>query len=311
VVLGNIRPGELADGEVGVDLEAAQRVVCDRIATPLGLDLYEAAEGIHRIANARSMRALRAVSTERGRDPRVFALIAFGGSGPVHAAGLARELFSPQVIVPPLPGLFSALGLLFSGVAHHEVRSCLLSGPGLTAAALGGIQEDMEEKVLGQFEAEGYAASQVTLRYSADIRFQGQASEIRIPLAESRVTDAGVRQLYEQFEEEHEQLYGHRSDADNPVEVVAVRLIGQTELDTQGGAIQPAKRGGEAMPSRMAYFGKPWGRVETPVIERAELVERRNGPLLIDEYDSTIVVPPDMCAYLGAQGYVVMAGITT
>ena len=128
VVLGYIRPGELANGEVSIDIEAAQRAIYDRIAAPLGMDLLQAAEGIHRIANARTMRALRAVSTERGRDPREFVLIAFGGSGPIHAAGLAKELLIRQVIVPPLPGLFSTLGLLFSGVEHHDVRSCLLSG---------------------------------------------------------------------------------------------------------------------------------------------------------------------------------------
>src|SRR5207302_2593295 len=123
-VLGYIRPGALADGEIRIDPEAARRAIYDRIAVPLGLDLLRAAEGIHRIANARTMRALRAVSTERGRDPRDFALIAFGGSGPIHAAGLARELSVPRTLVPPLPGLFSALGLLVSAVEHHDVRSC-------------------------------------------------------------------------------------------------------------------------------------------------------------------------------------------
>ena len=136
VVLGYIRPGDLADGEVSIDAEAAQRAVHDRIAAPLGLDLLQAAEGIHRIANAHTMRALRAVSTERGRDPRDFALMAFGGAGPIHAAGLARDLAIGQVVVPPLPGLFSALGLLCSGVEHHDVRSCLLGGEDLQAPAL-------------------------------------------------------------------------------------------------------------------------------------------------------------------------------
>ena len=117
--------------------EAAQRAVHDRIAAPLGLDLLQAAEGIHRIANARTMRALRAVSTERGRDPRDFALMAFGGSGPIHAAGLAQDLAIGQVVVPPLPGLFSALGLLCSGVEHHDVRSCLLGGRGSSSPGPG------------------------------------------------------------------------------------------------------------------------------------------------------------------------------
>ena len=308
VVLGYIRPGELADGEVSVDLEAARRIVHDRIAGPLGLDLLTAAEGLHRIANARSMRALRAVSTERGRDPRAFSLIAFGGSGPIHAAGLAAELRSPRIIVPPLPGLFSALGLLFSGVEHHEVFSCLLSGDGLSAGALGAVQTDLKQKMLARFQAEGYSAEQVVLNDSVDVRFRGQASEIRIPVPESPSTDATVQRLCKAFERAHRQLYGHSSDPDNPVEVVAVRLIGSTGHRESRGRIRAARRAGRNMSARPAYFGKAWGTVETPVIDRTALTEPRNGPLLIDEYDSTIVVPPDMRVYRDRQDYVVLEG---
>ena len=306
VVLGYIRPGELADGEVSIDPENARRIVHDRIAAPLGLGLLEAAEGIHRIANARCMRALRSVSTERGRDPRAFALIAFGGSGPIHAAGLACELLSPKVIVPPLPGLFSALGLLFSGVEHHEVYSCLLSGDALNAEALGGIQSDLKRKMLARFRAEGYSAEQVALEHSVDVRFRGQASEIRIPAPESPATDAKVSELCRAFELEHRQLYGHSSDPDNPIEVVAVRLIGSTGHRGTGGRIRASRRHVRKMPSRAAYFGKAWGTVETPVIDRTELTGPQVGPLLIDEYDSTTVVPPGIRVNRDRQDFVVL-----
>ena len=306
VVLGYIRPGELADGEVSIDPEAARRIVHDRIAAPLGLGLLEAAEGIHRIANARCMRALRSVSTERGRDPRSFSLIAFGGSGPVHAAGLAGELLSPRVIVPPLPGLFSALGLLFSGVEHHEVSSCLLSGDGLTAQTLGAIQSDLKRKMLERFRAEGYTAEQVALDHSVDARFRGQASEIRIPLPESQATDAAVMELRGAFEREHRQLYGHSSDPDIPVEVVAVRLIGSTGRRGTRGRMRASRRYARKMSSRPAYFGTEWGTVETPVVDREALTGTQVGPLLIDEYDSTTVVPPGTRVYRDPQDFVVM-----
>lgn len=306
VVLGYIRPGELADGEISIDPEAASRIVHDRIAAPLGMDLLEAAEGIHRIANARCMRALRSVSTERGRDPRSFSLIAFGGSGPVHAAGLAGELLSPRVIVPPLPGLFSALGLLFSGVEHHEVASCLLSGDGLNAEALGGIQLELKRKMLARFHAEGYSAEQVALNHSVDVRFRGQASEIRIPLPESHIINVSVRDLCSAFEREHRQLYGHSSDPDNPVEVVAVRLVGSTGHRATQGRTRASRRNVRKMPSRPAYFGKTWGTVETPVIDREELSGTQVGPLLIDEYDSTTVVPPGTRVYRDRHDFVVM-----
>ena len=310
VVLGYIRPGELADGEVSIDIDAAQRAIYDHIATPLGMDLLQAAEGIHRIANARTMRALRAVSTERGRDPREFVLMAFGGSGPIHAAGLAKELLIRQVIVPPLPGLFSTLGLLFSGVEHHDVRSCLLSGETLNAGVLEGIKAEMQRNMLAQFETEGYSTDQVTLSCSVDVRFKGQASEIRIPVADENFTANTVQTLYTTFETEHERLYGHRSDPDNPVEVVAVRLIGQAGIRGQQGTLNPAERLGERASSREAYFGESWGTIETPVISRHDLGEEgTTGPLLIDEYDSTIVVPPDYRGYLDNEGNILMSPV--
>ena len=311
VVLGYIRPGELADGEVSINIEAAQRAIYDHIATPLGMDLLEAAEGIHRIANARTMRALRAVSTERGRDPREFVLMAFGGSGPIHAAGLAKELLIRQVIVPPLPGLFSTLGLLFSGVEHHDVRSCLLSGEMLNAGALEGIKAEMQRNMLAQFETEGYSADQVTLSCSVDIRFKGQASEIRIPVADEHFTETTVQTLYTTFETEHERLYGHRSDPDNPIEVVAVRLIGQAGIRGQQGVLNPAERLGSRALSRETYFGTSWGTIDTPVISRHDLGEEgTTGPLLIDEYDSTIVVPPDYRGHLDSEGNILMSPVT-
>src|SRR5207244_6726637 len=181
VVLGYIRTGPLAGGEVRIDLEAARRAVHDHVAVPLGMDLLRAAEGIHRIANARMMRALRAVSTQRGRDPRGFALLAFGGSGPVHAAGLARDLLIRQVLIPPLPGLFSAVGLLCSGVEHHDVRSCLLSGAALTAEALENVRGEMQAHMLDQFRAAGFAPDAVRLGWSVVVVDGRTASETRIP----------------------------------------------------------------------------------------------------------------------------------
>jgi N-methylhydantoinase A len=312
VVLGYIRPGELADGEVSIDIEAAQRAVHDQIAVPLGMDLLQAAEGIHRIANARTMRALRAVSTERGRDPREFVLMAFGGSGPIHAAGLANELLIRQIIVPPLPGLFSTLGLLFSGVEHHDVRSCLLSGETLNARTLEQIKMEMQRNMLAQFETEGYPANQVMLSCSVDIRFKGQASEIRIPVVDEHFTETTVQTLYITFETEHERLYGHRSDPDNPVEVVAVRLIGQAGIRGQQGVLNPAERLGARALSREAYFGASWGTIDTPVISRRDLGEEgTTGPLLIDEYDSTIVVPPDYRGFLDSEGNILMSPVGT
>ena len=302
VVLGFIRPGRLADGEVSVDPETARRVIHDQIASPMGIDLLAAAEGIHRIANARTMRALRAVSTERGRDPRDFVLLAFGGSGPIHAAGLGRELRVPRALVPPLPGLFSALGLLFSSVEHHDVRSCQLAAETLTPESLQVLRDEMQTAMLAQFAREGFAPEHISLQCSADARFQGQASEIRILLEmqagasgddRERLTDGTVKALQMAFMSEHMRSYGH-ADAETPVEVVALRLIGKAATSGRPPAlVEPAAlSAAPSASSRRAYFGAQWGLVDTPIITRRSIQGTQCGPLLIDEYDSTIVVPP-------------------
>lgn len=303
VALGLVRPGPIADGQVTIDREAAVAAIGAQVAEPLGLGVLEAADGIHRIANAHTLRALRAVSVERGHDPRGFALVAFGGSGPVHAAALARELGCRRVIVPPLPGLFSAIGLLVSGVEHHDVRSCLLLAAE-AAPALAALAAELRAQMLGRFAGEGFAPAEVALGWSADARFRGQAYELRIPLAAEPGAPGAAAALCDAFVAEHARLYGH-ADAATPVEVVALRLVGRTAPP----AVDAAWAGPAAPAparSRAAYFGARWGLVDAPVLPRAALATPAAGPLLIDEYDATTVVPPDARAWLDEQGQIVM-----
>ena len=301
VVLGYIRPGPLADGDVVVDAELARRSVADHIAAPLGLDLLAAAFGIHQIANATTMRALRQVSTERGRDPREFTLVAFGGAGPIHAAGLASELAIRSVVIPPLPGLFSAMGLLFSGIEHHAVRSCLLSRQELSADALEAVQAELRRDLLHTFAGEGHTEDEVALRYSADVRFRGQTSEINVPVASGSWGPAELAALQEAFADEHERLYGHRSDPDNPVEVVAMRAIGRAGVAEMSDRLRPATATAGESRDRSAWFGPSAGSIDTPVCRREDLKHGARGPLLIDEYDTTIVVPPGLRARIDDQ----------
>ena len=305
VVLGYIRPGKLADGEVTIDALAAKQVIQDKIATPLGMGLLEAAEGIHRIANARIMRALRAVSSQRGRDPRDYALMAFGGSGPIHAANLAQELQIRTVIIPPLPGLFSAIGLLSSGVEHHDVRSCLLAVDFPNLEQIEQICVELRTKMLAQFRNEGFATEDLAFKFAADIRFEGQSSEVRVNLEDESLNQSSQKELRSKFEHEYERLYGHLAEPGNPIEIVALRLVGRvTKAATV--TFRPAAMGEASHPQRYAYFGREIGFIETPVIARDALVKTRQGPLLIDEYDSTIVVPPFMQARIDKDLNIVM-----
>ena len=295
VVLGYMRSGQLADGDVTVDPDAARRAVYDCIAKPLGLSLLEAADGIHRIANARIMRALRAVSTERGRDTRDFGLIAFGGSGPIHAAPLARELSIGCIVIPPLPGLFSALGLLSSGVEHHDIRSCLLSECSFSAERIAQMAAELKEGMLKKFSSEGFAAEQVTLALSADIRFQGQSFELRVSIDEPWSSEGSLHELRIRFERDYERSYGQGAGPDDPIEVIAIRLVGRIKPQHPV-AFRPAERPVSMDARRQACFG---GRMlDTPVVSRQSLTSSARGPLLIDEYDSTTVVPPGMSACL-------------
>jgi len=305
VALGYIPAGELATGDVVVDLEAARRGIADRIAGPLGLDLLGAALGIHRIANAHMLRALREVSIQRGRDPRGFAFIAFGGSGPIHAAGLARELGVRELIVPPMPGLFSAIGMLISGVEHHDARSCRLRGESLTRAALRSRMDEMLRPMLDQFRRESYREEQVAFECNVDLRYPGQTSRIRVRWEEAAEGDSSIQRLCEAFRLEHDRLYGHRATVNSEVEAVGVRLIGRAPFP-QSHRLRAAAHPRLSPRPRHATFGGRWGTIETPVVARAALAAPTRGPLLVDEYDSTIVIPPDMTARLDDSNNLIM-----
>jgi N-methylhydantoinase A len=304
--LGYLRAGELADGQVKIDVDAARRAIHDQIAAPLGLSIEEAADGIHRIANARTMRALRSVSIERGRDPREFALIAFGGAGPIHAARLAAELNSPTVIVPPLPGLFSALGLLLSGVEHHAAHSCQLYGDSLTPGAVSSRLDALRREMLDQFEREGYARGGVAFEAAADLRYRGQTSEVQVSLSAEGIDARSLRRSLAAFEDEHERLFGHRSQPGSRIEIVTIRLIGRV-AEPDCDRTSPASQVVAPQATRRdAWFGKEHGRISTPVISRSDLSDPLSGPLLLDEYDATTVIPPGVRAHCDAFGNVVM-----
>ena len=162
--------------------------------------------------------------------------------------------------------------------------------------------------MMAWFRRGDYSAERIQLAYSVDMRFRGQTSEIRIPLPAKPLTAQDVDTLRQTFEDEHERLYGHRSAAGHTVEVLAVRLVGRAVQDRTGGFFQPPELQGETDPSRTAYFGSRWGAIDTPVVTRASLSEVTRGPLLIDEYDSTVVVPPAARVWLDDRQNVVMEG---
>jgi N-methylhydantoinase A len=285
VVLGYIPEGEVADGEITIRRGLAEEAV-ERIASPLGLTLLEAADGIHRIANARMTRALRSVSSEKGRDPREFAIIAYGGSGPVHAAGLAADLGATTVVVPAVAGLFSAVGLLFARPEFHEVRSCHLDVDEVDPATVASLLGEMEEVLTRSFSGRGAP----TWVRTADLRYGGQSWEIEVGLPEGPVDRQLLTELRARFEDEHEVLYGVRGRPGSPVELRAVRLaaLGPSAVAPAYDVADPLSR--ERQPTRWVWLDG--AGEDVPVRSRASVGgEPEPGPLLVDEYDTTVVVP--------------------
>jgi N-methylhydantoinase B/oxoprolinase/acetone carboxylase alpha subunit len=285
VVLGYIPTGPLASGDLTVSHELATESLVS-LGERVGLDPLEAARGVHRLANAAMMRALRAVSTEKGRDPADFALLAYGGSGPVHAAALATELGVKTAIVPPLAGLFSAAGLLYARAEHHDVRFCRISARDGELEGLRSLEAEMREQISGGVREDGGLVWQRI----ADMRYRGQNWSIQVDWP-GDIDAASAASLVEAFEEAHEQLYGTRLEPGSPVDIRALRLIA---LGPERDAFALATSAGPtpSAPTRAADFGPGHGTLEVPVRSRGSIADAVEGPLLIDEYDTTVVVPP-------------------
>ena len=317
VVLGYLNPASLAGGAVRLDAEAARRAVAERIAGPLGLDLHRAAYGVHLVANAAMIRAVRAVSSQRGRDPRGFALCAFGGSGPVHAVELARALDMPRVVVPRSPGLFSAFGLLVAEVEHHYVRTFFRRVAALDPDELDGVLDELTGDAAAVLASEGYPREQIVVRRSADLRYAGQAHELAIPIPDGPLDRAALDALAEAFGREHERTYGNRGGSGEVVDLVNVRVVGvgvperpRVPTDAQLRAVE-RRAGVPAHPAappatRPAYFGDH-GLLDTPILDRPDLTgDPHSGPLIVEEYDATTVVPPGCTARLDEWGNIVI-----
>ncbi len=291
VVLGYMSPEAIAGDSLSLDAAAAARSIERIVAEPLGLELMDAAFGIVQVANATMMRALRAVSTERGRDPRKFTLVPFGGAGPMHAASLAEVLGVSEIRVPPHPGLFSALGLLLADYRHDYVRSVAAPLASVRPARIGELLRAMETTAQRELVGEGVDTEAIRFERHADLRYGYQVSEIPLPLP---TVDSDIgRRLHEAFTAAHLREFGY--ERDDSVELVNLRVRATAPAarfrfaDLTGAA---ASDGAGRDASRVAYFGKSHGRVETAVITRAGLSAERPGPVIVEEPDTTVVVPP-------------------
>jgi N-methylhydantoinase A len=305
LVLGYLDPAGLAGGAMRLDADAARHAVATQLAAPLGTTVEQAAHGMLRLAAATMMRAIRAVSVERGRDPRDFALLAFGGNGPLFAAAIAADIGIARVIVPPMPGLFSALGLLLADTEHHAGRSLRMRLDAADAALLDQVFGDLAAQGMDRLAQDGFPPARRTLRLSAMARYVGQSSDIAVALPDGDAA-AVLAALPNLFAVEHDRTYGFRAPPDEPIEITAVSVVaaGIPERPRLPDAIPPIA-GPPQAPRRVWLPDGGW--IEVSVLRRIDLSAKpRQGPVIVQEYDAACLVPHGWQVSLDAFGNIVL-----
>ncbi len=297
-------PGHLLGGGLAVDIEAARSAIAGKLAEPLGLSVEEAALGIINVVNNAMAEALRIVSVARGHDAREFALIAFGGAGPVHAAALAAELEVPRVIVPPIAGGFSALGLVATDLRRDYARTFYARLSGLDRPALAAGFAEMEAAARAMLAATGIEPTRWRIERQADLRYPRQAYELTVALPEGEISDPALAALAGEFHAKHKATYGH-SNPEEDVQMVNIRLSAIGALDSidvgaPGGGIERLGR------RTLVFPGS--GAVEAEIARRESLGpgESVAGPAVLQALDCTTVVPPGWRAEADRQGFVMM-----
>ena len=303
-LLGRLDPTQFLGGRMALDVERA-RFFMERLAVEMGRDVSSAAEGVLRVVNSTMERALRTISLERGHDPRRFTLVAYGGAGPMHACSLAEELRIPRVVVPPHPGVLSALGVAMADVVKDYSRTVLLQEGDVTPERFREAFRPLEEQGTAELMDEGFPQERFVLRRFLDMRYVGQSYELTVECPPLRTGLA--RAAARRFHQAHCQRYGY-SDAAQPVEVVTARLKAIGLVD------KPAFPPGEELEEdasvalveeRPVAFG---GRSQaTPCYDRTRLHpgHRFQGPALVFQMDATTVVPPGWGARVDGWGNVV------
>jgi N-methylhydantoinase A/oxoprolinase/acetone carboxylase beta subunit len=264
--------------------------------------LLEAAEGIVRIANSGMARAIRSRTIEKGHDPREFALVAFGGAGPLHAAELAELLEVPEVLVPPYPGITSAIGLLASDLKYDQMRTVFMVEGAVDVERLNRELGELEAELRMQLLEDGIPEEEIVVSRSLDCRYVGQGYELRVPLG----ADGYAASALDEFHSLHEQEYGHAFR--DPIEIVNLRVTAIGRRPTLGGALAVSggsldeallgdgegvfRQNGSLVPTRTAHLDRAKLPIDEPIA----------GPAVIFQRDTTTVLPPGWTAQAEASG---------
>ncbi len=306
LALGRLSTGRFLDGRMPLDLDAATRAIETHVARPLGLSVAEAASGILAIANATMANAVRAVTTERGLDPRDFALVAYGGAGPMHAVDIARELAIKRVIVPVAPGHFSAFGMLVADLRReyartHRARLQLESIASIVAIAL-----ELEAEAATWLQHAGVPSKDVVFEWGVDARYVGQDHAVTIPMRNGEPLSS----IKATFDAAHLRRFSHNAP-EEPAEIVAVRV---SIIGTLSKPSLVELRAGSATPPADAVLERRQVRFDrrtesdATVYDRAKLLANNviHGPAIIQEAGSATTVPPGVDVVVGAAGHLVL-----
>jgi N-methylhydantoinase A len=304
IVLGYLDREALLGGAIGIDVVAAEAAIRWAVAHPLGLTIAEAAARIVEVVNANMAQALRIVSIERGHDPREFTLIAFGGAGPVHAVALADELEIPEVIVPPAPGAFSALGLVATDLKRDYSRTLYADLAMLDPERLASMLAELEAQADDMLAGAGIPAERRVLMRAADVRYRRQAYELTVPLGDGAITRSSLDVLAAAFHDKHRQTYGHANPAE-PAQLVNLRLTAIGRLPPLQLGRLPAVASPPRRRIRDVWFPDT-GFANCPVYWRDGLAASESliGPAIVEAIDSTIVVPPGWIAAVDRGRYI-------
>ncbi|MFX1319662.1 MAG: hydantoinase/oxoprolinase family protein [Promethearchaeota archaeon] len=307
LILGRINPDYFLGGTIPLRSDLAKQSI-QALADELKLTVEECAYGIIRVVNANMERAIRVVSIQRGFDPRDFALIAFGGAGPMHGWALAKNLGIPRVIIPLAPGLHSALGLLATNLRMDQSQTILESTLSPDFIRIGSVYEHLEKLLREQLEKQGVLSQSISIQRLADLRYTGQAYEITVPVPAGEITERWLDNLEKIFHTSHEQQYGFAA-SEAPVTIVNLRVIAQGPMPAlQPSAISRQRGPPEPRFTREVYFEEIKRFTNTPIYERSALGVKAEvtGPAIIEQPDSTTVLHPKTKATIGKGGNMVL-----
>lgn len=307
--LGRLNNTYFLGGEMEVDKTASEKEILENIGKPLGKDLAEACQGILDVANANMIRVIRVSSMEKGLDPRNFALMAFGGSGPVHAADVAEELSIGTVIIPSEAGLLSAKGLLVTDHKNDYSMTRISRFRKTDKSDLISIFEELRLKAIADFEKDKMPTENIYFICSMDLRYTGQAYEINIPII-GEISDNSFDKLEKDFNETHKRLYWW-NDPERMLEIVNLRISAISEVPKvkpQADKIRGKDSHHAVKETRPVYFKELGGFDDTRIYARDQLQTGNEvgGPAVIESFDTTVIILPNHKAIIDAFGNIII-----